>query len=123
MRSLLGDLPLMFVSLLVSIAGFAALGLSTNYVVSVLAFAAVGLGLALLIPCIFAMSANLVPENRAGALSFVSLLTAIPRILAPLAFGVVAAAFGTALAFGLVAVGLTAALLLIVAFKRKGHRA
>lgn len=123
MRGLLGDLPLMVGSLLVSILGFAALGLSGSYLVSVLAFAAVGLGLALLMPCIFALSANLVPENRAGALSFVSLLTAIPRILAPLAFGMVASAFGTAYAFGLVAVGLVAALLLILAFKRKGLRA
>ena len=67
------------------------------------AFASVGFGLALLIPTIFAMSAKLVPENRAGALSFVSLLTALPRILAPLAFGLVAARLGTAFAFGLVA--------------------
>ncbi|WP_421693368.1 MFS transporter [Aestuariivirga sp.] len=119
MRSLLGDLPLMFGSLVISIAGFAALGLSSHYVVSVLAFASVGLGIALLIPCIFAMSANLVPENRAGALSFVSMLTAIPRVLTPLAFGLVAARFGTSIAFGLVAVGLLAALVLVTIFSRR----
>lgn len=122
MRARLGDLPLMIASLLLSIAGFTALGLSTNYVVSVAAFAAVGLGLALLIPCIFAMSAHLVPENRAGALSFVSLLTALPRILAPLAFGMVAAALGTAMAFGLVALGLAAALALVLAFAKRRRR-
>ena len=83
----------------------------------------IGLGLALLIPTIFAMSARLVPENRAGALSFVSLLTALPRTLAPLAFGVVAARLGTAFAFGLVAVGLLASLGLILTFRRKGHGA
>jgi MFS family permease len=122
MRSLFGDMPLMIGSLTVSIAGFAALGLSSNYVVSVLAFAAVGLGLALLIPCIFARAAGLVPQNRAGALSFVSLLTAVPRILAPLAFGLVAEALGIAAAFGLVAIGLCAALVLILVFARGQSR-
>lgn len=111
MRSLAGDMPLMVASLAISIIGFAALGISTNYALSVASFAAVGFGLALLIPCIFALSARLVPANRAGALSFVSLLSAAPRILAPLAFGFAAAEFGTAFAFGLVAVGLLLALL------------
>lgn len=118
MRNVLGEMPLMLGSLVVSIAGFVALGLSQSFAVSVAAFASVGLGLALLIPTIFAISARLVPENRAGALSFVSLLTALPRILAPLAFGMVAASFGTAVSFGLVAVGLAAALALILAFAR-----
>lgn len=123
MRSLLGEMPLMVGSLVVSIGGFVALGLSNSFVVSVVAFASVGLGLALLIPTIFAMAARLVPENRAGALSFVSLLTAVPRIMAPLAFGMVAARFGIAFAFGLVAVGLLASLGLILAFRRRGHGA
>lgn len=118
MRSLSGDMPLMVGSLVISIIGFAALGLSTSYGLSVAAFATVGLGLALLIPCIFTRAAGLVPENRAGALSFVSLLTAVPRILAPLAFGAVAAGFGTAFAFGLVALGLMAALALVIVFAR-----
>jgi hypothetical protein len=123
MRSRLGEIPLMFGSLAVSIGGFVALGLSTSFVVSVAAFASVGFGLALLIPTIFTMSARLVPENRAGALSFVSLLTALPRIMAPLAFGVVAARLGIAFAFGLVALGLLASLGLILTFQRKGHGA
>ena len=121
MRSLLGVMPLMFGSLVVSICGFVALGLSNSFVVSVAAFASVGFGLALLIPTIFAMSARLVPENRAGALSFVSLLTAVPRVIAPLAFGMVAARLGIAFSFGLVAVGLLASLGLILTFQRKGH--
>lgn len=123
MRSLLGDIPLMTGSLVISILGFTALGFSQSFALSVAAFAAVGLGLALLIPAIFAMSANLVPENRAGALSFVSLLTGLPRVLAPLLFGLTAAELGTAFAFGLVALELMAALFLILAFRRKGHGA
>ncbi|MFO1131197.1 MAG: hypothetical protein U1E16_04175 [Hyphomicrobiales bacterium] len=123
MRRIIGEMPLMLVSLAVSICGFLALGLSGSFLISVAAFASVGFGLALLIPTIFALSARLVPENRAGALSFVSLLTALPRTLAPLAFGLVAARLGTAFAFGLVAVGLLASLGLILTFKRKGHGA
>lgn len=123
MRSLLGEMPLMTGSLVVAIGGFLALGLSGSFVVSVAAFASVGFGLALLIPTIFALSARLVPENRAGALSFVSLLTAVPRVMAPLAFGVVAERLGTASAFGLVALGLLASLVLILTFQRKGHGA
>lgn len=118
MRAVVGDMPLMIASLAVSIIGFAALGLSAHYAVSVASFAAVGLGLALLIPCIFARAARLVPENRAGALSFVSLLTAAPRILAPLGFGMAADALGISAAFGLVAIGLVMALLLILALAR-----
>ena len=121
MRSLIGDMPLMIGSLGLAIVSFAGLGLSQSYLVSVMAFAGVGFGVALLIPCIFGLSARLVPENRAGALSFVSLLTAVPRVLAPLAFGYMAEAFGTASAFGLVALGLAAALVLILAFARGRH--
>ena len=61
-----------------------------------------------------------VPANRAGGLSYVSLLSALPRTLAPVFFGFVAANFGTGLAFGLVAVGLAAALGLILTLRQKG---
>jgi MFS family permease len=114
LRSALGDMALMIGSLLLSIAGFAALGLTSNFLASVAAFAAVGLGLGLLIPCIFAMAARLVPENRAGALSFVSLLTAVPRASAPVVFGFIAGDYGTGLAFGLVAIALLVALGLVL---------
>lgn len=116
LRSHLGDMTLMTASLLVSIAGFITLGLTSSFAGSVAAFAAVGLGLALLIPCIFSMAAGLIPENRAGALSFVSLLTALPRCAAPGVFGIIAAGLGISTAFGLVALALTVALLLIVYF-------
>ena len=73
-----------------------------------------GLGLGLLVPCIFAMSAGLVPEDGAGALSFVSLLTGFPRASAPVVFGFIAGHYGTGLAFGLVAIALLVALVLVV---------
>lgn len=117
LRRQLGDMKLMIASLFVSIIGFVALGLSGSFAGSVAAFAAVGLGLALLIPCIFSMSAGLVPENRAGALSFVSLLTALPRCAAPSVFGLIASGLGISVAFGLVALALTIALGLIGYFE------
>lgn len=123
LRAMAGDMPLLIASLAVSILGFGALSQTQGFAASVAAFAAVGLGTALLIPCIFAMGASYVPENRAGALSFISLLTALPRILAPAAMGMVSAGLGTSFAFGLVSLGLVAALLLILALMQWGRHA
>lgn len=117
LRARLGDMKLMIASLLVSISGFIALGVSSSFAGSVAAFAGVGLGLALLIPCIFSMAAGLVQENRAGALSFVSLLTALPRCAAPSLFGFLAAGLGISVAFGLVALALAGALVLVLLFR------
>lgn len=94
LRQMFGDHALLPASLVVSMAGFIALGVSGGFVVSIVAFAGVGFGLSLLIPCIFSLGSGLVPENRAGALSYVSLLTAVPRCLAPGVFGFVAAGVG-----------------------------
>ncbi len=113
LRSRFGDLPLMLGSLSIAIMGFAALGFSTSFGLSVLAFAAVGLGTAVLIPCVFAVAASFAPDNRAGGLGFVSLLSGVPRILAPWGFGWIAGGFGTNAAFGLLAIGLGAALVLV----------
>jgi MFS family permease len=121
MRRALGEIPLLIGSLAVSIAGFLVLGMSGSFALSVTAFATAGFGLALLIPCIFGIAANLAPDNRAGALSFISLLTALPRVLAPVLFGLAAAELGTAFAFGLVALGLAAALGLVLAFRHGGY--
>ena len=71
LRARLGNLPLMIGSLMVAIAGFAALGLSQQFATSVAAFALVGFGTAVLIPCVFPLAAAFVPANRAaGGISF-----------------------------------------------------
>ena len=121
LRARFGDLPLMIGSLLVAIAGFAGLGFTTSFAASVTAFAMVGLGTAVLMPCIIAMAAGFVPENRPGAIGFISLLSIAPRTLAPWVFGLVAAGLGIGAAFGLVAVALTAALVLILILNRIGQ--
>ena len=56
----------------------------------------------------------MVPDNRAGALGFMALLTSVPRILSPWFFGLLVAGFGIGAAFGLVAIALAAALVLLV---------
>lgn len=120
LRARFGDVPLMIGSLLVAIAGFTGLGFTTSFAAGVTAFAMVGLGTAVLIPCTFAMAAAFVPENRPGALSFVSLLTIVPRTLSPWFFGVAAAGLGIGAAFGLVAVALAVALGLLFILSRVG---
>jgi len=118
LRARFGDVPLMIGSLIVAIAGFSALGFTTSFTASVTAFAMVGLGTAVLIPCGFAMAAGYVPGNRAAALSFVSLLTALPRTLAPWTVGFVAASHGIGVAFGFLAAGLVMALIFILSLGR-----
>ena len=118
LRARFGDLPLMVGSLVVAIAGFAALGVSQSFWTSVLAFAAVGLGTAVLIPCVFAVAARFVPSNRAGGLGFVSMVSGLPRVLAPWVFGWIAAGLGINMAFGLIALALVVALGLVIALMR-----
>jgi MFS family permease len=113
-----GDLRLMTWSLIVAICGFSVLGLSKSFTLSVAAFAIVGLGTAVLIPCVFAVAAAHAPHRRAASLSFVALLSGVPRILAPWGFGWAASAMGTGGAFGLLAVGLSAALAVIIVLRR-----
>ena len=118
LRAYFGDLPLMLGSLVVAIAGFAALGLSQSFALSVAAFALVGLGTAVLTPCVFTLAARFVPANRAAGLGFVSMIAGGPRILAPWIFGWIASVTSISGAFGLFAGLLIVALLLILALQR-----
>ena len=118
LRARFGDLPLMMGSIIVAVAGFAVLGFSTGFAASVAGFALVGLGTAIIFPCIVALAAGLVPQNKAGAISFVSLLSAGPRIISPWAFGVISAALGISFAFGLFACAMLIALALVFILQR-----
>ena len=117
LRERFGDLPLMIFSLFVAIAGFAALGLSQSFAASVASFAVVGVGIAVLVPCAFAIAANHVPGNRAAGISFIALMSAVPRIGAPWIFGWVVTVTTIGAAFGLFAGVLAVALVLIVALR------
>ena len=107
-------------SLFAAILGFAALGLSQDFGPSVAAFALVGFGTAPLIPCIFALAAGRVPENRAAAIGFVSAVAGLPRALAPWLFGWIAASVSTSFAFSLCAAVLAVAFALAVALRGYG---
>ncbi len=118
LRARFNEFPLMIGSLAVAMTGFVVLGLSGNFVLSVAAFACIGFGVAILIPCIFTVAVRFVPHNRAGGLGFISLLSGVPRVLAPWFFGWVAGLTSISFAFGLVAIALAVALALIVTLLR-----
>ena len=112
LRARFGDIKALRASLVIAIAGFAGLGLSTTFGTGVAAFAVIGFGAALLTPCTFASIARLAPDAKARALSFSSLVASPPRIVSPFLFGWVAAAQGATWAFALCGVALVAALML-----------
>ncbi len=122
LRRLLGDIPLMLGSLMVAITGFALLGASASFALSVAAFALIGLGTAILIPCLFALAAAHMPQNRAAGIGFVALIAGVPRAISPWAFGWIATNFSTSFAFGLCTIALAAALVLIVGLRQMNDR-
>jgi hypothetical protein len=118
LRAKFGDIPLMLASLATAITGFAVLGISNSFALSTVAFAAVGVGLAVTCPCLYNMAAAQVPSNRAGGLSFISVLAGPPRILAPWIFGWAAASHSTSFAFGLCGIMLVVCFVLIMSLRQ-----
>ena len=117
LRRAFGDIPLIYASLAVAGGGLTLVGLSPSLPASVAGFALVGAGSALLVPCIFARAAALVPERGGSALALLSMVAAPPRLLAPWAFGVIAAAATTQAAFGAIAVAFLVAFgLMLIGF-------
>lgn len=118
LRARFGDVRLMMVSLGTAILGFLGLGFSGSFGFSVFAFALVGLGSAMLCPCIFALATAEVPSNRAAGMAFVSFVAGVPRIAAPYIFGWVAGSFSISTAFGLCAIMMFAALIVVAMLGR-----
>lgn len=100
LRSRFGDFKLMMSSLLVAILGLAVLATTPGFLISVLAFATAGVGLASIFPCLFSITAKLVPEARASALAFVSAVGGAPRILLPIGLGMLAQNYGLNAIYG-----------------------
>jgi predicted MFS family arabinose efflux permease len=117
LRSRYGEMIVLLTSIVLAMAGFAILGLSTSFAVSVMAFACAGLGLSMLCPCLFNMAANQMPANRAAALGFISVIAGAPRIMAPWLFGWIAASQSTSFAFGLCTFALATAFGLVMLLK------
>lgn len=123
LRARHGEMIVLLTSVVLAMAGFAILGLSTSFAVSVVAFACAGLGLSLLCPCLFNMAANQMPANRAAALGFISMIAGAPRIMAPWLFGWIAASQSTSFAFGLCTFALATAFGLVMLLKNTGFEA
>jgi Major Facilitator Superfamily len=121
LRARFGDVPLMVVSLATASVGFIALWLSPSFAFSVFAFALVGLGLAIVCPCLFNLAARQTPHNRAGGISFASVIAGGPRILAPYFFGWVSGVFSISAAFGACAVITFVALVIVLALSRQAR--
>ena len=117
LRSRYGEMIVLLTSIVLAMAGFTILGLSTSFALSVVAFACAGLGLSLLCPCLFNMAANQMPANRAAALGFISMIAGAPRIIAPWLFGWIAASQSTSFAFVLCTFALATAFGLVMLLK------
>ncbi|MFT3955532.1 MAG: hypothetical protein QM722_14410 [Piscinibacter sp.] len=112
LRRRLGDQRVILVSLLIAALGFMTVASSSWFVQSLVGFALVGLGTACVVPCCFALVARRAAEQAAAALGIASLVAGAIRLPTPLVLGAVAAAWGDAQVFALVAAGLVVALLL-----------
>ena len=110
LRARLGDYELMMASLVVAILGLVVLATTPDFTISVLAFAAAGIGLASIFPCLFSITAKLVPDSRASALAFVSAVGGPPRILLPIGLGMLAQNHGLNAIYGAAALVAAAAL-------------
>lgn len=113
LRTRFNETTLMSVLILVAALGFAGLGLSEGFVANVAFFALVGMGVAILCPCLFAMAGRETPHNRAAGLSVAMLVAGVPRIVMPTVIGAIAEIYSTRLAFGLCAVALICALVVV----------
>ncbi len=122
LRARFGDFPLVVASLVVAIGGMIVLWLTRDFWISVLAFAITGFGLAVVFPTLFSISAKLVPEARAAALSFVSGVGGLPRMVLPVVLGTLAQAYGLRMIYAAAAVVALAALLLNLAAGREMAR-
>ena len=118
LRSRYQETSLMSVMIIIAIIGFVGLSLTEGFVLNIMFFALVGMGVAILVPCLFAMAGRETPHNRAAGLSVTMLVAGIPRIAMPSIIGAVSAAFSMRAAFGLCAIALLMALIVIRRFAR-----
>lgn len=113
LRTHFDETTLMSVLLIVAAAGFAGLGFFEGFATNVAFFALVGMGVAILCPILFAMAGRETPGNRAAGLSVAMLVAGVPRIVMPTVIGGVAELYSTRVAFGLCAVALICALVVV----------
>lgn len=98
-RRRLGDLRVMELSILGAALGFAVVATSTSFAQSAVGFALIGAGTGCLVPCGFSLAPRYAGLAAAQALGVLALVTALPRIPAPLVFGEMAERFAYPVAF------------------------
>jgi predicted MFS family arabinose efflux permease len=119
LRVAYGDERVMTISLAVAILGFVVLSLAPGFAISVLAFAGVGFGLAIVFPSLFSLAAQLVPDGRAAAMSYVATIGGIPRVILPFILGWLAQTISLGAVFAACAiVALMAALIIVSTFEK-----
>ena len=94
LRKRFSDMTLVAASFVVGTIGFGILATGPGFAISVCAFALAGFGLALIFPCLFSVTAHLVPQARAAALAYASAISGPPRIFLPMVLGVLAQTYG-----------------------------
>jgi fucose permease len=100
LRARFGEVNLMLISFAFAAVAFAVLGLAPPLAISAVAFALIGMGLACVSPCLFVLAANESPGNRPAGMAVVSLVAGLPRTIAPLLYGWIAATGGMVALFG-----------------------
>lgn len=123
LRTHVDETLLMSLFMLVAALGFAGLALVEGFVANVAFFALVGFGVAILCPCLFAMAGRETPHNRAAGLSVAMLVAGVPRIVMPTLIGAVAEIYSTRVAFGLCAVAMLCALVVVRRLARQSAQA
>ncbi len=114
LRDRFGDLQVMTVCLLVAVTSFLVLGFAPGFWISAMAFAGVGFGLSITFPCLFSLSARIVPGARAAAMGYVAAVGGAPRIILPWVLGFLAAQYSLGAVFAACAGVAAAALAIIV---------
>jgi Major Facilitator Superfamily len=104
-------------------AGFALVAAERDFAVSVAGFAVIGVGTGAIVPCSFALAARRSAAQPAVGLSSASLFSALTRLPAPLATGVIAQNFSLPFAFAAFAFALAAASTGMAAFAPSGRGA
>lgn len=115
LRHRFGDRRLIIGSLLIAILGFAVVAASPTFAASLAGFALIGIGMGCVVPCIFVLVAASAPRSPAGAIGTASLLAGLIRLPAPMVLGWLVAEHGDATAFGVIAVSLVGAVLVVMA--------
>jgi hypothetical protein len=109
LRLRISDQRIIVGSFVVAAAGFAVVGAGGGFVLSVAGFALIGIGTGAIVPCGFALAARQSALQPAVGLSSASLFSALTRLPAPLATGVIAQGFSLSVAFAAFALALAAA--------------